>query len=187
MNEEVQFYLDEAEEQMKKAISHLETELTKIRAGRANSQMLEGVHVEYYGTNAPLNNVSGISTPDPRTLVVQPFEKSMLVPIEKAIMAANLGFNPQNDGTIIRISVPPLTEERRKDLVKRAKAEAEHCKVTLRNIRKEANDAMKKLVKDGLPEDQGKLAETRVQTLTDTYSAKAEKHIEVKEKEIMTV
>ena len=187
MNEEVKFYLDEAEEQMQKAIAHLETELVKIRAGRANAQMLEGVFVEYYGTNAPLNNVSGVSTPDPRTLVVQPFEKSMLVPIEKAIMAANLGFNPQNDGTIIRISVPPLTEERRKDLVKKAKAESEHCKVTLRNIRKEANDAMKKLVKDGLPEDQGKLAETRVQMLTDTYRTKADKHIEVKEKEIMTV
>ena len=187
MSEEVQFYLDEAEEQMIKAISHLEVELLKIRAGRASTQMLEGLFVEYYGTNAPLNNVSGISTPDPRTLVVQPFEKAMLVPIEKAIMAANLGFNPQNDGAIIRISVPPLTEDRRKDLVKKAKAEAEHCKVTLRNIRKEANEAMRKLVKDGLPEDQGKLAETRVQTLTDTYSAKAEKHIEVKEKEIMTV
>ena len=187
MTEEVKFYLDEAEEQMQKAISHLETDLLKIRAGRANAQMLEGVFVDYYGSNAPLNNVSGISTPDPRTLVVQPFEKSMLVPIEKAIMAANLGFNPQNDGSIIRISVPPLTEERRKDLVKKAKAEAEHCKVTLRNIRKEANDSVKKLVKDGLPEDQGKQAEAKVQTLTDTYTSKADKHIEVKEKEIMTV
>ncbi len=131
MNEEVQFFLDEAEDQMQKAISHLETELAKIRAGRASTQMLDGVYVEYYGTNAPLNNVAGISTPDPRTLVVQPFEKAMLVPIEKAIMAANLGFNPQNDGSLIRISVPPLTEERRKELVKVVKAEVEQTKVVV--------------------------------------------------------
>lgn len=187
MNEDVKFYLDETEEQMSKAISHLEAELIKIRAGKASPQMLDGVYVDYYGAQTPLSQVANVNTADARTLVIQPWEKNMLSLIEKAIQVANLGFNPQNDGTIIRINVPPLTEERRKDLVKRAKAEVEHCKVTLRNARKDGNEAIRKLVKDGMPEDIGKTAEAKIQTLTDTYSAKADKLIEVKEKEIMTV
>jgi len=187
MNEEVQFCLDAAEEQMEKAISHLDSDLHKIRAGKANPQMLDSIYVDYYGANTALGQVANVNTVDARTLVIQPWEKTMLVPIEKAIQAANLGFNPQNDGVIIRINVPPLTEERRKDLVKKAKAEAEHCKVTLRNARKDSNEAVRKLVKNGLPEDMGKAAEAKIQILTDNYSAKADKLIEIKEKEIMTV
>jgi ribosome recycling factor len=179
--------IDMAEELMKKAIQHLESELTKVRAGKANPQMVEGVSVEYYGSHVPLSNVSSVSSPDARTLIIQPWEKNMLLPIEKAIQVANLGFNPQNDGNFIRISVPPLTEDRRKDLVKKAKAEAEHCKVTLRTARRDANETLKKLVKEGLPEDLAKDGETKVQNLTDTYSSKVDKIIEVKEKEIMTV
>lgn len=187
MNEEVQFLLDETKEQMEKALSHLEAELVKVRAGKANPSMLEGVSVDYYGTRTPLNQVSNINTQDARTLVIQPWEKSMLTPIEKAIQAANLGLNPQNDGVIIRIIVPPLTEERRKDLVKKAKAEAEHAKVTLRNLRRDANESIKKLQKDGMPEDEAKDAEAKIQQLTDAYSVKCDKHLEQKEKDIMTV
>jgi ribosome recycling factor len=187
MNEEVQFIIDEANEQMEKALSHLESELVKVRAGKASPSMLEGVSVDYYGTRTPLNQVSNVNTQDARTLIVQPWEKSMLTPIEKAIQAANLGLNPQNDGVIIRIAVPPLTEERRRDLVKKAKAEAEHAKVTLRNLRRDANEAIKKLQKDGLPEDEAKDAELKVQQLTDAYSIKCDKHLEQKEKDIMTV
>lgn len=187
MNEEIQFLLEETKEQMEKAISHLEAELVKVRAGKASPSMLEGVYVDYYGTRTPLNQVSNINTQDARTLVVQPWEKAMLTPIEKAIQVANLGLNPQNDGVIIRIIVPALTEERRKDLVKRAKAEAEHAKVTLRTLRRDANEAIKKLQKNGLPEDEAKDAETRIQQLTDAYAAKCDKHLESKEKDIMTV
>jgi ribosome recycling factor len=179
--------IETAEEQMKKGLAHLEVELTKIRAGKANPQMLDNVNVEYYGSFVPLSNVASVSTPDPRTILLQPWEKSMITPIEKAIQAANLGFNPQNDGQLIRINVPPLTEERRKDLVKRARAEAENCKVTIRNARRDANEALKKLGKDGLPEDMVKASETKIQTLTDNYSSKVDKIIEVKEKEVMTV
>jgi ribosome recycling factor len=187
MNEEVQFLLDETKEQMEKALSHLEAELVKVRAGKANPSMLEGIFVDYYGTRTPLNQVSNVNTQDARTLIVQPWEKSMLTPIEKAIQAANLGLNPQNDGVLIRIIVPALTEERRKDLVKKAKAEAEHAKVTLRNLRRDANEAIKKLQKDGMPEDEAKDAETKIQQLTDAYSVKCDKHLEQKEKDIMTV
>lgn len=187
MNEEVQFLLEETKEQMEKAISHLEAELVKVRAGKASPSMLEGVTVDYYGTRTPLNQVANINTQDARTLIVQPWEKSMLTPIEKAIQAANLGLNPQNDGVLIRIIVPPLTEERRKDLVKKAKAEAEHAKVTLRNLRRDANEGIKKLQKNGMPEDEAKAAEEKVQQLTDAYSTKCDKHLELKEKDIMTV
>ena len=187
MNEEVQFLLEETKEQMEKALLHLEAELVKVRAGKANPSMLEGVFVDYYGTRTPINQVSNINTQDARTLVIQPWEKSMLTPIEKAVQAANLGLNPQNDGVIIRIIVPALTEERRKDLVKKAKAEAEHAKVTLRTLRREANEAVKKLQKDGMPEDEAKDAETKIQNLTDSYSVKCDKMLEAKEKDIMTV
>jgi ribosome recycling factor len=187
MNEEVQFLLDETKEQMEKAITHLEAELVKVRAGKASPSMLEGVTVDYYGTRTPLNQVANINTQDARTLIIQPWEKSMLTPIEKAIQAANLGLNPQNDGVLIRINVPPLTEERRRDLVKKAKSEAEHAKVTLRNLRRDANEAIKKLQKNGMPEDEAKDAEAKIQQLTDAYSAKCDKHLELKEKDIMTV
>lgn len=185
--EKIKSCLDHAEAEMLKAINHLETELTKVRAGKANPQMLENISVEYYGSYVPLNQVASTSAPDARTIVIQPWEKAMITPIEKAIQAANMGFNPQNDGILIRIMVPPLTEERRKELVKKAKAEAEHCKVTLRNLRRDANEALRKLIKEGTPEDMVKAGETKVQQLTDNFSAKADKHIEQKEKEIMTV
>ena len=187
MSEDIKFVLDNAKEQMDKAVAHLESELLKVRAGKASPQMLEGVMVDYYGNKTPLNQVANINTADARTLVIQPWEKSMLTPIEKAIMMANLGLNPQNDGVIIRILVPALTEERRKDLVKKAKSEAENAKVSMRNIRKEANEELKKLQKGGTPEDEVKTAEEKVQVLTDSYVQKCDKHLEMKEKEIMTV
>ena len=149
--------------------------------------MLEGIFVDYYGTRTPLNQVANINTGDARTLIIQPWEKSTLTPIEKAIMAANLGLNPQNDGLIIRILVPALTEERRKDLVKKAKIETENAKVSIRTIRKEANEELKKLQKNGQPEDEVKEGEAKVQLITDGYVVKCDKHLEVKEKEIMTV
>ncbi len=178
---------EEAETSMKKAITHLEDELLKIRAGKASPSMLEGVMVEYYGSLTPLNQVSNVNTPDPRTISVQPWEKKMLETIERAIMNANLGLNPQNNGELIMINVPPLTEERRRDLVKRAKAEAEHAKVSVRTARREANDEIKKLEKEGLSEDMAKDAEAEIQKLTDAYSAKIDKEIERKEKDIMTI
>lgn len=187
MNEDIQFILDAAAEQMTKALSHLEAELVKVRAGKASPTMLEGIMVDYYGAKTPMNQVANINTADARTLVVQPWEKAMLTPIEKAIMAANLGLNPQNDGVLIRILVPALTEERRKDLVKKAKMEAENAKISLRTIRKESNEALKKLQKDGTPEDEIKEGETKVQQLTDGFVVKCDKHLEVKEKEIMTI
>ena len=187
MNEELSIILETVEEQMEKAVTHLEAELLKIRAGKANPNMLDGIFVDYYGANTPLSNVANINTPDGRTLVIQPWEKPMLQPIEKAIQAANLGLNPQNDGTLIRISVPLLTEERRKDLVKQSKAEVENAKISIRNIRREANETVKKMQKDGLPEDEAKEAETKIQQLTDTNSKAAEQRLEKKEIEIMTV
>jgi len=187
MSEETVFLYDEAEEKMANAIKHLERELVKIRAGKANPQMLDSVKVDYYGTMTPLNQVSNINTPDPKSIVVQPWEKTMLGPIEKAIQAANLGFNPQNDGTIIRVIVPPLTEERRRDLVKKAKAEAENCKVSIRNARREAMDSGKKLEKEGTPEDEVKRLENDIQDLTNEFIQKVDKLVEAKEKDIMTI
>jgi ribosome recycling factor len=187
MNEEIQFILDNAKEQMDKAVSHLEAELVKVRAGKASPTMLESISVDYYGTRTPLNQVANVNTADARTLVIQPWEKSMLGPIEKAIQAANLGFNPSNDGSIIRINVPPLTEERRKNLGKQSKNEGENAKVSIRSIRRDANESIKKLQKDGLPEDMGKDAETKIQALTDSYIVKVDALIEKKEKDIMTV
>lgn len=187
MNEEIDFIYAEAEEKMARAIDHLERELLKIRAGKANPQMLDSVKVDYYGTPTKLSQVSNINTPDARSILVQPWEKNMLGPIEKAIMAANLGFNPQNDGTQIRISVPPLTEERRRDLVKKAKAEAENTKVSIRNIRREAIDAGKKQEKEGVPEDMVKRFETDIQNLTNKHIALVDKHMEAKEADIMTI
>ena len=171
---------------MQQAVVHLESEMTKIRAGRANPSMVDSVQVDYYGSYMPVSQVANVSIQDARTIMIQPWEKSMLVPIEKAIQAANLGFNPQNDGIVIRISVPQLTEDRRKDLVKKAKAEAEHAKVGIRNHRRESNEAIKKDSK-GLPEDQVKGLEASIQKMTDQFIAAVDKHLEAKEKEIMTV
>jgi len=187
MNEEIELILDDTKEQMQKTIAHLENELAKIRAGKASPQMLDSIFVDYYGVNSPLRNVANVNTPDPRTIMIQPYEKSLLQQIEKAIMQANLGLNPQNDGNFIRVNVPPLTEERRRDLLKQAKAEGEQCRVSIRSIRREANEYIKKMMKEGLPEDLAKDAETKVQILTDSYTAKADKHLEIKEKEIFTV
>lgn len=187
MNEDVKFIMDSAKEDMEKSIRHLESELQKIRAGKANPAMLESVQVDYYGSRTPINQVANVNTQDARTIIIQPWEKSMLTPIEKAVQAANLGFNPQNDGVLIRIIVPPLTEERRRDLVKKAKQELEDAKVGLRSVRKDALEEVKKLQKNGLPEDEAKDAETKIQHLIDGYVTKAEKHLEIKEKEILTV
>ena len=178
--------INDAKAQMQTAVEHLESELTKVRAGRANPSMVESVMVDYYGSMMPLNQVSNVSTSDARTIMIQPWEKSMLQPIEKAVQAANLGFNPQNDGVVIRISVPQLTEERRKDLVKKARAEAEHAKVGIRNHRRESNEAIKRESK-GIPEDQVKTLEANIQKMTDQFIAAVDKHLETKEKEIMTV
>jgi ribosome recycling factor len=187
MNEDLKFIIDSTEEAMIAAVQHLEDELVKIRGGRANVGILDGLYVDYYGTNTPLSQVANINTPDARTISVQPWEKSMLDPITKAIQAANLGFNPSNNGTIVICSIPPMTEDRRKDLVKKAKNEGETAKVSVRNSRRDANEEIKKLIKGGLPEDEGKEGEAKIQALTDAYSAKVEKHLESKEKEIMTV
>jgi ribosome recycling factor len=187
MSQEIQNILNGIKDKMNKAVAHLEAELIKVRAGKANPQMLDGIYIDYYGVNTPLNGVGTINTPDARTLVIQPWEKNMLQPIEKAILASNIGLTPQNDGTIIRINIPPLTEERRKDLVKQAKAYAEHAKVAVRTVRKDANDEVKKLQKNGLPEDVAKDAESKIQQITDQFITKIDEHLAKKEKEIMTV
>jgi ribosome recycling factor len=178
--------LAESKAHMQKSIEHMEVELSKIRAGRANPAMLDNVHVDYYGTSTLLSQVSNITTPDARTIMIQPWEKSMVHPIEKAIQAANLGFNPQNDGLVVRINVPVLTEERRKDLVKKTKAEVEHCKVSIRNVRRDANEHIKREQKT-IPEDAVKDLEDRIQKMTDQFIAQVDKHLEAKEKEIMTI
>ncbi len=176
-----------ADEHMKKAIEHLEAELIKVRAGKANPQMVDGITVDYYGSPMPLNQVSNISVMDARTISIQPWEKNMLQPIEKAIMQANIGITPQNDGNIIRLFLPPLTEERRKELVKRCHAEGEHCRISIRNIRRDAIEHIKKLQKNGLSEDAAKDAEANVQATTDKFIAAVEKHLTAKEKDIMVV
>lgn len=187
MSEDLSFIMDSTEESMKKAISHLEAELLKIRAGKANPQMLDGIVVDYYGSPTPLNQVANISVADARTLTIQPWEKNMLQPIERAIINSNMGINPQNDGVIIRMFLPPLTEERRKELVKRCNGEGEHSKVAIRNIRREAIEQIKKLQKDGLSEDVAKDAEKNAQEITDRYISLVDKHLSSKEKEIMAV
>ena len=187
MTEDALFILEEIKEGMQHAISHLEKEFHKFRTGKASPQMLEGVRVDYYGNPTALDKVANINTPDPRQIVVQPWEKNMLAPIAKAIMDANLGFNPQNNGEILRISVPPLTEERRRDIVKKAKAEAEIAKVSIRNIRRTAVDDAKKLEKNGIPEDEVKVLEKEIQHFTDQFILQVDRVLEMKEKDIMTV
>lgn len=179
--------LNNAEGVMKKALERLEKELSKIRASKANPSMLDSVKVDYYGNPSPVSNVANINTPDGRTLTVQPWEKGMLEPICKAILDANLGFTPQNNGTTIIISIPPLTEERRKGLVKQCKAVGEDAKVSVRQARKDANDSIKTMQKNGLPEDSAKDGEAKSQVLTDKYVALVDRHVADKEKEIMTV
>ncbi|SKC00265.1 ribosome recycling factor [Dyadobacter psychrophilus] len=185
--EEIELYLDDAKDTMEGAIKHLIIELGKIRAGKATPQMLEGLQIEYYGSMTPLQNVATINTPDARTIAIRPFEKKIINDIEKAIRNGNLGFAPSNDGEMIRISVPPLNEERRRELVKRAKNEIETAKINIRNIRQDANNSLRKLTKEGVAEDLIKLSEDRVQKLTDGYVSKVEQIFNAKEKEIMEV
>lgn len=187
MNEDLEMVYDMAKESMTDSLDHLNKSLRKIRAGKASPQMLEGVMVDYYGSMTPLSQVSNVNTPDARTISVQPWEKAMLDPIERAIINANLGLNPQNNGELIIISIPPLTEERRRGLVKSAKTEGEDAKVSLRNARKDANDEIKRLKNDGLAEDMAKDAEEEVQRITNSFNAKIEALIIEKEKDIMTV
>lgn len=182
--DEVEFILEEAKEGMDKAVSHLNKQLANIRAGKANPNMLGSVMVEYYGSQTPLQQVANVNTPDARTLSIQPFEKSLIQEIEKGIMLANLGFNPMNNGESVIINVPPLTEERRKQLTKQAKAEAEDAKVGVRNDRKNANNELKKL---DISEDLKKNAENDIQELTDSYISRIEEILANKEKEIMTI
>jgi ribosome recycling factor len=187
MNEVLKPIFNELDEKMQDAIKHLKNELGKLRAGRATPSMLDSVQVEYYGSMTPLNQVANVNTPDARTLVIQPWEKSILQDIERAIINANLGYNPQNDGDIIIINIPQLTEERRGLMVKNVKAEAEHAKVSIRNARRDANDAIKKEQKDGLSEDLAKSAEDDVQKVIDETSKSIDSIAEAKEKEVMTV
>lgn len=185
MNEELQFILDTTKEAMVNAIKHLEKQFVNIRAGKASPSMLGSVMVDYYGSQTPLNQVANVNTPDGRTITVQPWEKSMLQEIERAIMIANLGFNPMNNGESIIINVPALTEERRLNLSKQAKAEAEDTKVGIRNSRKEANNEIKKM--DDFSEDVKNNAELDIQEMTDAYIKKVDELFHLKEKEIMTI
>jgi ribosome recycling factor len=187
MSDELNIIRELAQENMDKAISHLETELVKVRAGKANPNLVEGIVVDYYGTPTPVSQIGNVSVADARTLTIQPWEKNMLQPIERAIIAANIGINPQNDGNMIRLFMPPLTEERRKELVKRSHGEGEHSKVAIRNIRRDAMEQVKKLQKNGLSEDICKDAESKIQEMTDRYIVLVDKHLASKEKEIMTV
>ena len=187
MEEELEMVYDMTKDSMQKCIDHLNRELLKIRAGKASPAMLEGVMVEYYGSNTKLNQVANVNTPDARTISVQPWEKGLLEPIEKAIINSNLGFTPHNNGEIIIINVPILTEERRRDLVKQAKSEGENAKVSIRNVRKDSNDEIKKMKNDGLSEDMVKDAEEEIQSMTNGFNSKVDSLIADKEKDIMTV
>ena len=184
MNEEIEFIVDSAKEQMQGTIDFLIKELRSIRAGKASPSMLANIMVDYYGSQTPLGQVANVNTPDARTISIQPWEKQMLTEIEKAFMKANIGFNPMNNGENIIINVPPLTEERRRDLARQAKAEGEHAKVGIRNARKDANNEVKKL---DISDDMKKNVETDIQQLTDTFVKKTEELFDLKEKEIMTV
>ncbi len=187
MTEEIEFIIDSTKESMNGSIAHLEKSFLNIRAGKASPAMLGSVFVDYYGSQTPLAQIANLNVPDARTITIQPYEKTMLQPIEKAIMVANIGFNPMNNGDIIIISVPPLTEERRRDLTKQAKAEAEDAKIGIRNARKDANTDIKKLEKDGTSEDICKTAEDEVQNLTNAFIKKIDEILVHKEAEIMKV
>lgn len=187
MEADIKKMLDGAEEKMKKAVAHLDAELLKLRAGKATPNILDGITVDYYGAKTPLNQVASINTPDAKTINIQPWEKKIIDAIEKAILASNIGLTPVNNGEVIRLSVPPLTEERRKDLVKQVKGFGEQAKVAIRNTRKEMNEELKRLQKKGLAEDMEKDAEDKVQKITDRYVQKVDELMGLKEKEIMTV
>ena len=187
MQEDIDFIFDTVEEGMQKAVERLEHELLRIRAGKASPAMMTSVQVEYYGSMTPLKNIANINTPDSKTIAIQPFEKGLLEEIEKGIMRANLGLNPMNDGKIIRITIPPLTEERRRDLVKQTKAVVEQAKVSIRNARKDGNDEIKKLEKDGLSEDNAKDAEAEIQEKTSTFTNRIDSLFTQKEVDIMTI
>ena len=187
MSDDLVSIVAHAEDSMNKAISHLEVELVKVRAGKANPNIIDGLVVDYYGTPTPINQIGNISVADARTLTIQPWEKNMLQPIERSIIAANIGITPQNDGNMIRLFMPPLTEERRKELVKKAQTEGEHSKVAIRSIRRDSMEHVKKLQKNGLSEDVCKDAEKQIQELTDKFILLVDKHLTSKEKEIMTV
>lgn len=187
MTEEIEMILEDTNAQMEKAIAHFEAELIKIRAGKASPVMLEGIQVDYYGASTPIAQVANINVLDVRTISIQPWEKNMLQPIEKAIMQANIGITPQNDGVQLRLFLPPLTEERRKELFKKAGNEGEHCKIAIRNIRRDSIEQIKQLQKDGLSEDLAKESENSVQEVTNKYIALVDKLLVAKEKEMMAV
>ncbi len=179
--------VDAAKEKMQKALEHLDNELTAVRAGKASPAMLNHVMVDYYGTPTPLAQVSSVTVPDARTMLIQPWEKTMIAPIEKAILAANIGLTPQNNGEHVRLNIPALTEERRKELVKQIKNECENARISVRNARRDAVDHVKKLQKDGLPEDVAKDTEAELQKQTDVFNKRVDEAFAKKEKEIMTV
>ncbi len=183
----IQTLKKEVEEKMQASLEYLEETFSRIRAGRANIRILDGVMVEYYGTMTPLSNTATVSTPDAKSIVIQPWEKSMLKPIEKALMNSDVGITPENNGDVIRLGIPPLTEDRRKQLVKQIKSEAEDAKISIRNFRREGIDIIKKAVKDGFPEDSGKNAEDSFQKLHDKYIKLIDDAFEVKEKEVLTI
>jgi ribosome recycling factor len=187
MNEEVEFVLDETRESMVKALKHLEEDLRKVRAGKASPDMLSGIMVEYYGMPTPLNQVASVKLLDARTLIITPFERKIISDIERAVFQGNLGVTPQNDGENIRINLPPMTEERRRELVKQSKQYGEITKVAIRSARKEGNDAIRGLLKEGLSEDMAKDAEETIQTMTNENIAKVDKMLAAKEQEIMTI
>ena len=187
MTEEIQFYLSEAEESMQKAVQHTNSELTKIRAGKASPAMVEDLKVDYYGTLTPVSQVANVATPDARTLLIKPWEKNMLGEINKAIKNSDLGLNPQQEADAIRLNIPALTEERRRELVKQVKNETESGKIAIRNIRKDVNESLRKLQKEGTSEDAVRDAETKVQKMTDSYIVKIDELLTKKEAEIMTI
>ena len=187
MQEDIDIIIEATEESMNSAIDHLNHELSKIRSGKASPTLLQDIRIDYYGAPTPLNQVANVKVADGRTLTIEPWEKGNLAAIERAIFAENMGLTPQNDGIIIRINLPPLTEDRRKDLAKQAGAMGEKAKVGIRSARRSAMEDIKKEVKNGLPEDMGKRAEGQIEDLTKAYYAKAEAYVAAKEKEILTV
>jgi ribosome recycling factor len=187
MNEDVQLVYEMTKEHMEKTVEHLDNELVRIRAGKANVHILDGVLVDYYGAPTPLNQVSNVSTPDAKTIMIQPWEKSMIDTIERALMQSNVGITPSNNGEVIRLIIPQLTEERRRELVKKVKHEGENARVSIRNSRRDANEEYKKMQKDGLSEDETKAAEDLIQKLTHEYTEKIDKIVEAKEEDIMTI
>ncbi|MFN8282232.1 MAG: ribosome recycling factor [Chitinophagales bacterium] len=187
MEEEVQMILDETKDSMFKALKHLEEELRKVRAGKASPDMVSGITVEYYGAPTPINQLASVKLLDARTLVIVPFERKMISEVERAIFQSNIGITPQNDGENIRLTVPPMTEERRRELVKQSKNHGEQTKIVVRNARKDGNEMIKDLVKNGLSEDIGKDSEEKIQSLTNEYNTKVDKMLVLKEEEIMTI